>query len=88
MVILSHASYSSNLKMEVIHSSKTLIPTYQTTQCYIPEDRNLHSNHYGNLKSHLTKIHFLPEMSDVSDAPSSMALALLCIMNLRNAISG
>jgi hypothetical protein len=34
-------SYSSNLKMEAWHSSKTLVTIYQTTGHYIPDDNNL-----------------------------------------------
>jgi hypothetical protein len=40
----SHMTYSSTLKMETSDSSQTLIPFYQNTQCYIPEDSNLNFN--------------------------------------------
>jgi hypothetical protein len=33
----------SMLKMEAALSSETLIPIYDTTRCYIPEDDSVHS---------------------------------------------
>jgi hypothetical protein len=41
------------LMMEAVSSSETSVNIYQTTQCNIPEESHLHTNHSENLKSHL-----------------------------------
>jgi hypothetical protein len=38
---LPSLAYSSSLKMDEAGSFKMLVPIYQTTQHYIPEDSNL-----------------------------------------------
>jgi hypothetical protein len=40
--LVSCLAYSLNLKMEVIHFSKTLVHFHQSKWHYIPEDRTLH----------------------------------------------
>jgi hypothetical protein len=43
-VLVSCLAYSSALKVEAIFSSERSFDFYRTTQCYIPEDRILHTN--------------------------------------------
>jgi hypothetical protein len=38
--------------MEAARTSETLVNFYQTTQCYNPEDSNLHTHRRENLKSY------------------------------------
>jgi hypothetical protein len=46
-------SHSSTLKMEVMGSFATLVPSYQITQHHIPEECNVHIHHHENLESHI-----------------------------------
>lgn len=41
----------SMLKMEAALTSETLIPIYDTTRCYIPEDNSVHSYCHEHLIS-------------------------------------
>jgi hypothetical protein len=45
--------YSSTLKLEIIYFSETSIDFQQTTRCYNPEDKTLHSHRCDNLISNL-----------------------------------
>jgi hypothetical protein len=42
--------------MEAARTSETLVNFYQTTQCYNPEDSNLHTHRRENLKSYLVLV--------------------------------
>jgi hypothetical protein len=46
-------AYSSNLQIEVIHSSETPVYFYRTTRCYNPDDHALHCYQCENLKSNI-----------------------------------
>jgi hypothetical protein len=43
-MLVSCLIYSSNLKMEAIYSSKTLVDFQCTAWCYIPEDSTLYDD--------------------------------------------
>jgi hypothetical protein len=40
-------------------TSETLVNIYHSTQRNNPEDRNLHTHHFGNLKSYISAFVFL-----------------------------
>jgi hypothetical protein len=54
---MSHKDYDckgSTLKMEVVHYSRTLVCTHQTTTlCHNPEDHCMNLHHCADLKSHI-----------------------------------
>jgi hypothetical protein len=45
-------AYSSTLRVDVVHSSKTLVNIEQNAWHNIPEDSTLHSHCIKNLKTH------------------------------------
>jgi hypothetical protein len=49
LLLVSSLAYSTTLNTEALSFSKTSGST-QTTKCYNPEDRTLHSHHHENLK--------------------------------------
>jgi hypothetical protein len=48
-LLRSCLAYSSTLKMEVTHSSESLVDFQWATWCFIPEDRTLHDHPSENL---------------------------------------
>jgi hypothetical protein len=50
---LHHQGDRIALMMAAARTSETLVNFYQTTQCYNPEDSNLHTHRRENLKSYL-----------------------------------
>jgi hypothetical protein len=53
LTLVSHFAYSSTLKMNATHSSKTSFDFHWTTGHYILDDRRLHNHLYENLKSYI-----------------------------------
>lgn len=55
------------LKTETAHSFETFVPTYQTTQCSMPEVTGL-QDHYceKNLKSHVVMNNHVPQRREIS----------------------
>jgi hypothetical protein len=52
--LVSCFAYSSTMKTEATCSSETSVDFQRTTQCYIAEDRTLHTHRCENLKSYMS----------------------------------
>jgi hypothetical protein len=57
--LVSCLAYSSTLKMEATHSSKTSVDSQWATRRCIPEERNLHNRRRENLQSYNTSLPYV-----------------------------
>jgi hypothetical protein len=77
----------TNLNMEVVHPSKTMVNMYQTTWYNISEDSILHSHYCENLKSYAEQVLFTHIITDIKQKLlTSIIVQGTCVIIYRSSL--